>query len=236
MSVALISINISNMKRLTSQSGVTAVGLSLTITVVLLLGAIGFGAWAYMERQDYKNNTDQKVAVAVEQAKQVQAQELEKEFTERYKKPLTVYKGPSAFGSIRLKYPKTWSGYVEESSQSSPYLDGYFAPGVVPSKDDRSSVFSLRFEVTRESYSDTMSRYETYVQQGQSKVAPYALPKVEAVVGSKITGKILTNDGEGQGTMIILPLRANSLKVWVMSNRFEKDFNKYILPNLTFSP
>ena len=39
--------------------------IPLILVVVLFLGAAGFGFWAFSSREDYKNNSDAKVAVAV---------------------------------------------------------------------------------------------------------------------------------------------------------------------------
>jgi hypothetical protein len=78
-----------------------------------------------------------------------------------------------------------------------------------------------------------METFKSGVQGGLAKVSPYKLPKVPGVVGSKITGAI---ESEKKGTLIILPLRANALEIWTESDKYLNDFNKYILPNLSFSP
>ncbi len=57
----------------------------------------------------------------------VQEGSKDNEFIVREKQPLQTYTGPSAFGSISVKYPKTWSAYVDETNSSTP-VDGYFHP------------------------------------------------------------------------------------------------------------
>ena len=42
--------------------------IPLILAVVFFFGALGFGVWAYMERSDYKLNSDQKAAAAVKVA------------------------------------------------------------------------------------------------------------------------------------------------------------------------
>lgn len=216
------------------QSGSVGVVVALSSVSVLLVAALVFGYWAFMGRQDYKNNVDQKVSVAVAQAKQVEDQAAATHYAEVAKNPLTSYVGPAAYGSITVKYPKTWSAYVVDNSNSDPYVDAYFAPGAVPDVQNDNSVFALRIQVTNESYTDVMADYDSAVQARTASVRAYHLPKVPNVVGSKITGQ-LQNDKTG--TMIVLPLRANALEIWVDSSKSHlADFNKYILPNLTFSP
>jgi len=48
-----------------------AVGLIMSVLLLFVIG--GFGAWAYISRQDYKDNADQKIAKAVTIAKQQEA-------------------------------------------------------------------------------------------------------------------------------------------------------------------
>src|SRR5690554_4855044 len=91
--------------------------IAIVLLVLLLLGAGGFGYWAFAEREDYKNNVNQKVAVAVDEAVKQNTEENNQRFEEEYKKPLKQYKGPSALGSVQLSYPKTWSGYVDQTNQ-----------------------------------------------------------------------------------------------------------------------
>jgi hypothetical protein len=107
-----------------NQTGSTSVVLAILFGV-LFLAAAGFGGWAFMGRQDYKDNSDQKSATAVEAAKKSQAAELQKKFDEDYKNPNKTYQGPVSFGSVKFNYPKTWSAYVDENSGSTP-INGYF--------------------------------------------------------------------------------------------------------------
>lgn len=208
--------------------------VSLVVTVVLLIGAASFGVWAYSGRQDYKNNVDAKVATAVVDAKQVESARKDAEFAEISKSPLKTYVGPEAFGSMHLQYPKTWSGYVITSTENTPYIDGYFNPGVVPDTQSEASVFAVRIRISGDSYSTIMSNYQSGVDDGTVKVQPYKLDKVPGVVGSKIVGTLA--DSERKGTLIVLPLRANALEIWTESDKYLNDFNKYILPNFSFAP
>ncbi|HET8689974.1 MAG TPA: hypothetical protein VFL81_00875, partial [Candidatus Saccharimonadales bacterium] len=60
---------------------------STIIFAVLTVAAAGLFVWAFMNYQDYKNNSDQKVAVAVKQAQADQKKLDDKQFEEDYKKP-----------------------------------------------------------------------------------------------------------------------------------------------------
>src|SRR3954470_10567983 len=102
-----------------SEAGSTSVVVSILLSVLLI--AVGsFAYWSYAGRQDYKNNSDKKVADAVSAAEKAQAAKLNQQFSEEAKNPNKLYVGPSAFGSITFAYPKTWSAYVDESNSTVP--------------------------------------------------------------------------------------------------------------------
>jgi hypothetical protein len=220
--------------RVTNQSGaINILLIPLILLVLFFIGAMSFAAWAYQGRQDYKNNVDQKVDAAVVVAKQQQSVVKDKEFAEKEKSPFKTYNGPSAYGSLSVQYPKTWSGYVSDDTNNDPYVDGYFYPGVVPNTTSEKAVFALRIQVVQQSYSDVLSNLQNEVDEGKVKLAPYKLPKVPSVIGSRLDGQV---DNQKVGTMILLPMRDKTLKIWTNAPQFQGDLDTYILPNLTFSP
>jgi len=219
---------------LRNQTGaINALLLSLIAVVLLLVGAMVFGFWAYGQSQDYKNNVDAKVAVAVESARQAESAAKEKEFAERIKNPYKTYVGPSEYGTITLKYPRTWSAYVSDRSDNDPFVDGYFAPNSVPDVQDENSKFALRLQVVQEPYNEVLDELKSQGDEGTNKVQPYKLPKVPSVVGSRVTGAV---EDDKKGVMVLLPMRDKTLKVWTTADQYANDFNKIILPNLKFSP
>lgn len=224
------------MDKLNQDGAVSGLAVSLILTIILLLGALGFGYWAFASRQDYKNNSDAKAAEAVKEAVAKESARKDKQFAEDYKNPLTTYNGPEAQGSIVVKYPKTWGGYADTTGDNSEAaLDAYFNPGVVPSITDENSTFALHVQLLNQSYSEIVDAYKDQLQNTERpvKISAYSLPKLPKVVGVKVVGAISeTKDG----TVIVLPLRSQALKIQTDGNQFLNDFNKYILPNFSFSP
>lgn len=216
------------------RGAVSVLLISLVLTALLLCGAVAFGAWAYTSRQDYKSNVDQKVAIAVAQAQQRESTIKDQQFAEAAKQPLVTYKGPEAYGSLVVKYPKTWSGYVDDTGGSGGQpLNGYFYPGVVPSLTSLSSAFALRTVVLTQSYDSAVQQFTALAKSGKVTVAPYALPKVNSVIGVRIKGQL---SSQKTGTMVVLPLRDKTLELWTEAPQFEADFASNILPNVDFSP
>jgi len=171
--------------------------------------------------------------VAVDKA--VQAEDIKKDatFAQDEKNPLKTYSGPAAFGGIQLNYPKTWSGYVNENSNGASNVDGYFSPGVVPDLLGLNSVFALRVQVLNQGYNTVLQNFSSFVSAKTVTATPYTLPKVPSVVGTRLDGEVALNK---QGSMIVLPLRDKTLKIWTEATQFVPDLNNNILPNLSFSP
>jgi hypothetical protein len=207
------------------------------VLVLLLLAALAFGVWAFMSREDYKNNSDQKAAVAVEQALVDQKAVLDAEYAEKEKQPNDTYIGKPEAGSVQVMYPKTWSAHIIEQSAGQQPINGYFHPGFVPNTNTQDTAFALRLEVTSSSYAETVKQYESQVKAGTVVVTPYRLAKVPDTLGVMVTGTIVNGREKIIGTMVIMPIRDKTLKIWTESNSvFAKDFNDTVLPNLSFVP
>jgi hypothetical protein len=206
--------------------------IPLVVTVLLFVAAAGFGVWAFMSRQDYKDNSDQKVAAAVEVAQQQTADKKDKEFAVAEKLPLRTYTGPAPYGSLKIQYPKTWSVYVDELTNSSQPIDAYFNPGFVPATDEDGVVYALRAQVKSQLYADTLKSYQTFIKAGKLKATPYIPANETSVTGLRLDGQLTS---KVSGSMVVLPLRDKTLLLWTESPQFVNDFNTNILPNFSFS-
>lgn len=200
--------------------------------LVLFFGATGFGVWAFMGKQDYKNNVDPKIAAAVAKADEATTAKKDAEFVEKEKQPLRIYTGPQAFGSVTISYPKTWSVYMDESSRSGTPLSGSFNPGFVPGLTSDNNV-ALRIEVLNTAYSEVASTMESSVKNGKVTARAITATKVPSAIGLRLDGEVVSKK---QGAMVILPLRDKTLKIWTEATQYVGDFDNIILPNLTFSP
>lgn len=206
--------------------------ISLVMFILLFLGASGFGIWAFMGREDYKNNSDKKSAQAVTIAVQQEGTKKDKEFVEREKNPLKTYSGPEAFGSLHVEYPKTWSAYVVDAGRTATPIDGYFHPNFVPNVVG-GTTFALRIQVTSQNYAQEMKQFEAKVKAGKVTVSPFTLGKVPGTAGARVQGELTVGQ---QVTMVLLPLRDKTIKVSTESQQFIDDFDNIILKNLSFIP
>lgn len=227
----------SNMKKLGMRGEMNFLLIPLIVLVLLVFGVGGFAYYAYSNMLDYKNNTDAKIAAAIKVEDASLTAKLQQQFAEEAKNPYKTYNGPSQFGSVGVTYPKTWSAYVSvDNTGSETPVDGYFYPDVVPSTNVDSNGgtnFALRVQVTQNAYSSILQNYQSQVQTGGVTITPYHLPKVPGVIGVEISGQI---QSQKKGTLVILPLRSETLEIWTEGNQFQSDFNNIILPNFNFSP
>ena len=222
------------MNRSTLQRGaINVLLIPFILVLVFFLGTGGFAVWAFMSRQNYKNNADQIAAHAADVQKQATEATDATAYAQKEKLPYDTYIGPAAYGNITVNYPKTWSAYVIESDQGGDPVNGYFQPNFVPSVTDTTNNFALRVDLVQQSYDSVVQQFNSQQTTGQVTIKPYTLPKVPSVVGVEITGQITPTK---QGEMIVLPLRNMTLKIWTESTSLENDLNTNILPNLSFVP
>jgi hypothetical protein len=218
-----------------SQSGTVAVVVTIVLLATALVGALGFGAWAFAGRSDYKNNSDAKAAAAADKAVKEAGVKKDAEFAEKEKSPYRTYNGPAAFGSVQLTYPKTWSAYViEKADNASLPVDGYFNVSYVQDTGSKNP-FALRLQVDGAKYEAELASLENQVKTGKGKTTAYRLPKVPSVLGVRFEGVVSTSS-QKQGVMVMLPMRDKVLKVWTEGTANVSDLNDVILPNLSFVP
>lgn len=203
---------------------------STIIFAVLTVAAAGLFVWAFMNYQDYKNNSDQKVAVAVKQAQADQKKLDDKQFEEDYKKPYTTYHGPADLGSVSFDYPKTWSAYESSNSADDNGLQAYFNPKVVPPTDADGQVFALQVQVKDEPYQQSLDDLSGNLEDGTLKAAPY---KTNGYQGMRFTGQL---DEGHQGVMVLFKIRNQTLVMTVNSNSYVKELDHTILKSLKFNP
>ncbi len=220
-------INIKHMRlRRNQQGNMDPLLIPLIISAVLVVGLAGFGIWSYLQFLDQRDNTDEKIAVAVADAETKKAETLEAEFAEREKSPYTTWVSASSIGSISLTYPRTWSAYVQEKDSGSKPLTGFFHPSVVP--DDDTTRYALRILVDESNYSKTVSAFDDEIEKGSVTAQPLT---VAEVTGIRFDGQI---DKDYEGAMVVFALRDKTVRIWTESKAYLKDFNDILVENLTF--
>ena len=209
--------------------------VGLVVMTLLFIVSVVLALVFYMQASDYKNNSDQKSAFAVEQAKEQQKKELETVFAEKEKEPLVSYTSPADLGSVFITYPKTWSAYIDENASSGTPLNAYFHPNFVPTEkgsSENETNFALRAQVLQQSYKQVNDSFAQQIKKGEATAtALTGLPG--GTTGVRIDGKI---DSKKTGSVIIIPVRDKVLKIWTEGDGYKNDFNNFVVKNLKFNP
>ena len=199
------------------------IGVSVGLVFALVLGI-----WAFVQMQDYKNNSDAKSSAASKVAVDLAVTQKDNEFLEKEKNPLRSYKGEAVLGAISFDYPKTWSGYQTSSGSD---LKLIMQPGLV--KGNEKTTYSLKVEVVAGSYDSFVKQFESQIKAGKLTAKAVKLDKVPTALGTRLDGEITVGV---KGSMVILPLRDKTIKISTESEEFLNDFNTIILPSFAFLP
>lgn len=216
-----------------SQSG-SGKGVFVTVLlVILLVASLAFGGWAYSQMRSYKNDTDKKISVALANAKQAQAKELQDNFD---KTNVKQFSGSPTYGSVSFNYPKTWSAYVDTSNSSEP-INAYFHPDQVPGISSQTA-YALRLELVSTDYSQVVQQFSSGLSQGTVTAKAYLPPKLNGVAnvqpGTLFSGQI--NGSNQNATLLAIKVRDKTLEISTQSRDYLNDFNSVILPSLSFAP
>ena len=201
--------------------------------MVLLVFVSIFAVMQTSNASNAKSTLNQQIAAAVTKAQTAQQTIDTANFQKQSESPYLSYNGPAIFGSLSFNYPRNWSGYVlgaSDSTQTS-LLDGYFYPGILTSVDDTSATnFAFRVNISSSDYATTLGGLTT--DPTTVKIVPYSLPNVPSVIGTKLTGQLGNNK---TGTMIVLPLRGQTLELFTEGGSYGAEFDK-ILSSVKFTP
>lgn len=200
----------------------------LGISVFLLLIALGFGFWAFAERQDYKDNVDEKVAAATAVAVEKAKTDKDNEFLQKEKSPYKGYTSSAQYGSFTFQYPKTWSGYADEDGEE---ITLTMNPDTV-SANTKSS-HALKVQVINRSYDSIVKTLDGPIKQGRLSAAAYALPSVSDAVGLRVDGEV---DSDKRGAAVYVPLRDKTIVITTETPERMADFNDVILKTFSFKP
>src|SRR6266404_893928 len=170
--------------------------LFTVVLVLLLVGSLVFGGWAFKNMQDYKNNSDKKSATAVAAANKLQTAKDQANFDQQSKSPSKTFSGSPTYGSITFSYPKTWSAYVDTTNQSEP-INAYFFPGEVPGIQSKTA-FALRLELLSTDYAQLVQQLSSQITAGKVTAKAYTPPKLGGVAniqpGTLFSGQVNQQD------------------------------------------
>ena len=194
---------------------------------VFAVAFAGLSIWAYLNYMDQKNNVDSKVATAVADAEKKLGDKLESDFIEREKEPLKSFSGPSDYGTLSFKYPKTWSVYVSNDGTKGTGYEAFFNPGAVPSLNSASSRYALHVAIVNNSYERVIDGYESLVEKGDLKTSAV---KAGDQNGTRLDGNF---SKDIRGAAVIYKIRDKTAVIQTDADTFKPDFNA-LIKTITF--
>ena len=139
---------------------------TIAIIVVSLIAVTFIGLFIWMNVQYHEVQTDiqGQIDMAVAEAKDKQAVEMEADFAEREKFPYKTFSGPADYGQLTFNYPKTWSVYVASAADKGGDFNAYFNPNQVEAVGEdtinalRVTILDKTFDSVVETYQKIMNR------------------------------------------------------------------------------
>lgn len=201
--------------------------LVLLVISVLALVFLGLFVWAFIQWNTAKTNVKGQIDDAVAKAVNAKARELNDSFLEREKSPLKSFAGPTNYGGLSFKYPKTWNLYVaQDASHSEDYL-AFFKPDFIPSFND-DQIYALRLSILNKSFDTVIHEYEEAVKQKQLTARVHPVNGINAnIYDGKSAAKLNVR-------VAIFPIRDKTVILRTDANIYKVDFDK-LLSTITFN-
>jgi hypothetical protein len=195
---------------------IAVIGLS-----VLVLGLGSFGIWAYVAYNDASSAVQDKIDIAVAQAKEEKGNDDDAKYAEREKQPTDTFKAPDDYCSLSFQYPKTWSVYESEQITNGGDFKAYLNPGVVPPISN-SEQFALRVTIEQKDYDSVVSQYDQQVTKGDLQ---QSTTSSQGNQGTRLTGNF---SKDIRGDAVIYRCRDKTITVQTDADTFKSDFQTLI--------
>lgn len=204
-------------------STIVIIGLS-----VFMVAFAGLAIWAYLNYMDQKNNVDSKISTAVATAEKKLGDDLEAKFIQREKEPLKSFTGPTDYGSLNFRYPKTWSVYVSNDGTKGTGYESYFSPGSVASVNSNTSRYALHVAIVNDSYEEVLADYEKLVEKGDLKSS--AVKSANDQNGTRLDGSF---SKDIRGAAVVFKIRDKTAIIQTDADTFKADFDA-LVPTISF--
>ena len=202
--------------------------ISLIVVSLLSITFIGLFVWKNSQYVEAQTDLDEKIAIAVADAKDEQAEKDEKEFAEREKYPYRSFMGPADYGQLSFEYPKTWSLYVASPAITGGDYKAFLNPIEVEA-EGKNTINALRVEILDKAFDDVAKTYEKKIEKGELTLEVIS---VAGVTANKYTGTL--PDSELYGSIVTFKTRDTNVVLSPHSVLFESDYNR-ALSTITFN-
>ena len=195
------------------------------LIVLLVLLALGLGGAAYYEFQRAKVASNI-LSSAQQQAKSQGAQEQKKLDDDRYQQenetPYRSYIAPDTFGAFEIKFPKDWSGYVEENLTGSPQINLLLQPDFVSVIQNQDNAYATRVQLLEQTYDALTQSRQQEVQDGKLKMTTVT---VSGITSARYEGKY---DQKHDGIAVVIPVRDKVIVISTEDKHYQPEYEQIL--------
>jgi hypothetical protein len=198
--------------------------LMLILVVILGLGAAVFGVLAvtyYSTASTATKNLQAHEAVASDKAKAEQKKADDEAYRVAGESPFRSYVAPISFGSFEIKFPKDWSGYVDQES-SNIQVGLVVNPDFVRRTNSTDELAAARVQLVERTSDQYMNAYSSYVKRGTIKQNNITVSGQQAF---DLTGQF---QDKKTSRMVVVPVRDKVLVFINENNKYAPEFNEIL--------
>lgn len=207
------------------------VGLIKTVAIIIVsliaVTFIGLFIWMSLQYNEVQTDVQGQIDMAVAEAKDKQAAEMEADFAEREKFPYKTFSGPADYGQLTFNYPKTWSVYIADAANKGGDFNAYFNPNQVEAVG-KDTINALRVTILNKSFEDVTADYQKKMEQKDSGLTMESVTfgKNNDITGNRYTGTIPGTDLNGY--IVIFKIRDKTAVLQTDSVLFKADFEELL--------
>lgn len=190
---------------------------ALTTLVAGIIAATGYAA-ASRERATVQAQVDR----AVEAARADQKAKDAEEHKLAMQTPFRSYVAPVAAGSFEIKFPKSWSGSVVETTGGRDQVSLTLGEEFVRSVDSKTDPVPARVVLRRASLDLIFREYNDHIKRGKLKLGELTV--------SGLQGKQLTGEFADKRTvrLVAIPIRDKTLVFTSEDKKFSREFEQIL--------
>lgn len=197
--------------------------IALIVLTLACITLVGLFIWKNNQYEEAQSDVDEKIAEAVAEAKDEQAEKDEKEFAEREKYPYRNFAGPADYGQLSFEYPKTWSLYIEKDASNGGDYMAYFNPIEVEVVSNN-TINALRVEILDRAFDDVARNYQNAVEGDRLDLEVIT---VGGTTANKYTG-LLPDTEDFSGIVVLFKIRDKTVVLRTDSVLFTSDFERLL--------
>ncbi len=193
----------------------------------VLIGLLGAGAVTFALLTIVAFNDASKARTTVEAQKQAAAQAARDDQKKKDQQaaeiasqsPYRSYIAPLEFGSMEIKFPKNWSGYLQQSINSSTQLDLALHPNFVRRQNGVDDLLATRVLLIKRQMNDYLKTYDAQRSLTRKDIT------VSDIKGVQVTGKF---QDKRTTRLVAVPVRDKTVVFLNEDSAYANEFDQIL--------